>query len=234
MNTLRELISELYLDVSQNVSDDTTLDDRLLIQFINKQRNLWIRNELNKNRTVDANIIQDTTAAIQKVTNVNSDNVPLGYLLYETTTAIPSFLELHHRPSIEQVTPIYTNSLYESYRAKPFKVIDYSNSMYVGNGKFTNGMIFTYPANSKLYLLIPEKGFFTDFTNIRIRGIFEDPTQVTGFNIETSKYPISAFMWNYIKGAVIKEDLRNYYVSLHDPLNNATNDLNKATGNNEG
>jgi hypothetical protein len=233
MNTLRELISEIYLEVSQKVSDDTVLDDRLLIQFINKQRNLWIRNELNKNRTVDTNIIQDVVLEIEECSQSELDNTPVGYLLYKTKTTIPSFVELHHKPALEQVTPVYTSSVYEQYKVKPFKLIDYTNSMFAGHGKFTRGMVFTYPANDKIYILIPEEGFFNTFASIKVRGVFENPTQVPGFNIETSRYPMSAYMWNYIKGIIIQEDLRNYYIATHDISNNASNDLNRVSGNGE-
>jgi hypothetical protein len=233
MNTLRELISEVYLEASQNISDDTILDDRLIIQFINKQRNLWIRNELNKNRTVDSNIIQEMSVEIESCSNNETDNVPEDYLLYKTKTIVPTFVELHHKPALEQVTPIYNNEVYEKGKVKPFKLVDYTNSMFVGHGKFTKGMVFTYPANDRIYLLIPEHGFYNEFSSIKIRGVFENPTQVPGFNIETSRYPISTYMWNYIKGIIMEQDLRSFYIAIQDPTNNASNDLNKVSANGE-
>lgn len=227
MNTLRELISEIYLEASQFVSDDTALDDRLIIQFINKQRSLWIRNELNKSRTVDANILQNVTSSIELCNNIETLNVPVGYKLYKTTIPIPSFIELHYRSAIEQVIPLYSQDKFSQSKVRPFKIIDYTSSMYVGHGKFTRGLVFAYYLNDRIYVLIPEKGFFNEFEGIVITGIFENPNLVPGFNIESSRYPLSSFMWNYIKGTIIQQDLRNFYVNIQDPSNNSSNDLTR-------
>ena len=227
--TLRDLISDLYLAIQQNVSDDTVIDDRLLAHFIHKQRALWIRNELNNGRTVDSNITQEYTAAITAATLPEVDGIPEGYTVYKTSTTLPRTIELHYRPAIEHVTPIYSNSDY-SYKIKPFKVVDFSTAQYVGNGKFSKGKIFAYPENELLYILIPDEGFYEAFTSIKIKGIFENPEEVSGYVFETSKYPLSLHMWNYIKGTILNEDLRQFYVSNEDPINNSSNDLKNSNG----
>ena len=57
--TLEQLIYEVRLVIrQQNLFDDDKLDDRLIKHWIHNQRALWIRNEMNKQRTVDEQIIQ--------------------------------------------------------------------------------------------------------------------------------------------------------------------------------
>lgn len=222
--TLRDLISDLYLAIQQNVSDDTVLDDRLLAHFIHKQRALWVRNELNNGRTVDSNITQEYVTEISAASLSEVDGIPEGYAVYKTSTTLPRTIELHYKPAIESVTPVYSVST-SSYKIKPFKLIDFSSVQYCGNGKFSKGKIFVYPENELLYILIPEYGFYDTFTSIKIKGIFENPEEVNGYQFETSKYPLSLHMWNYIKGTILNEDLRQFYVSNEDPLNNSSNDL---------
>lgn len=222
--TLRDLISDLYLAIQQNVSDDTVLDDRLLAHFIHKQRALWIRNELNNGRSVDSNITQEYITTITPATLSEIDGVPQGYSAYKTSTVLPRTVELHFRPALELVTPVYTETDY-SYKIKPFKIVDYNSAQYVGNGKFSKGKIFVYPENELLYVLIPDYGFYEAFSSIKIKGIFENPEEVSGYEFETSKYPLSLHMWNYIKGTILNEDLRQFYVSNEDSINNSSNDI---------
>lgn len=222
--TLRDLISDLYLAIQQNVSDDTVLDDRLLAHFIHKQRALWIRNELNNGRSVDSNITQEYITTITPATLSEIDGVPQGYTVYKTSIALPRTIELHFRPAIELVIPVYTETDY-SYKIKPFKVIDFNSVQYVGNGKFSKGKVFAYPENDLLYILVPDYGFYETFTSVKIKVICENPEDISGYDFETSKYPLSLHMWNYIKGTILNEDLRQFYVSNEDSINNSSNDI---------
>lgn len=231
MNTLRELISELYLEASQLVSDDTVLDDRLLIQFINKQRSLWVRNELNKNRTIDPNITQFLIRDI-----IETDSQLFLYRndfkLYRTDPNVTTFIELHHQPGIISVQPYSETGNYN--KKLPFSIIDPTHIYFIGSGKFNTNKVFCYLDSEFLYLMVPKQNkWYNDFNKVKITGIFEDPTKIDGFNIELSKYPISAYMWNYIKAAIINEDLRNYYVPLYDPKNDSSQTVSKVAVGNE-
>jgi hypothetical protein len=53
MVTLNQLIYDLLEIVRPNLSDDDNFDKRQIAFWIKNQRALWLRNELNKNRTVE-------------------------------------------------------------------------------------------------------------------------------------------------------------------------------------
>ena len=75
MSTLSEIIYDLWQSVSANISDDSVLDERLLKYWVHNQRALWLRNELNKNRTIDDNVIQDLGAVELEIDDRIVDNI---------------------------------------------------------------------------------------------------------------------------------------------------------------
>jgi len=236
MATLIELISELELEISPNVSDDSVLDRRLLAHWIHKQRALWLRNELNKPyRTIDYGITQQILLDIE-VADEEDDLVGIGegFSLFKSTQNLPNLIELHNNAAIVRVTSVWDeeSELPKSRYTLPLKVIDFTNIPYSGHGKFTSNKVFVYPLDTKLYLVQPDEDSYYDIiTKVKLIGVFENPEDVTGFS-ESSRYPVSVAMWNYIKGTIIKEDLRNFYIPIEDKLNNATNDITR-TGSNE-
>lgn len=238
MASLRELISELYLEITPHVSDDTVLDDRLIAHWIHKQRALWIRNELNKShRSVDSGITQTMIMNLELVTDNELDTlgVPEGYTLYKTEETFPNTIELHNSIPIVHVGPVYDSLVTDLDRTRytrPFKLIDFTGSSFVGYGKFSKGKSFAYPMDNKIYVFKHiADSYYDALDKIKIVGVFENPSEVPGFD-EDDRYPMSMYMWNYIKGTIIREDLKSFYVPIIDDVNNASNDIRRG-GNEE-
>jgi hypothetical protein len=231
--TLREMISELYLDLYPNISDDNAIDERLLKFFIHRQRNLWIRNELNKDRTIDNNIIQEVTATLQAASDtLDLMSIPEGYILKETVTSIPNTIELHYSTAIARIYPIYDSgsALTKSRYTRPLKVVDFANIPFMGYGKFSTGKVFAYPMGDKIYIIEKSTGSYYDpLVSIKIKGVFENPEEVAGFSVETSRYPISEYLWLYMKNKIITDDLRPYYNPNSDRTNNSSEDVSIKT-----
>lgn len=235
MASLKELVDEIMLEATPNISDDTVLDERLIKHWIHKQRALWLRNEMNKvHRTIDYGITQQLILSLTAASDITDlINLSEGKELLKSTSSIPKIIEIHNGNALLSVTPIWDDNseLSKSRYTKPLSIINYLTANYMGNGKFTTNKAFTYLHNSILYVVRKEEdSFYDDFTSVRVIGVFENPEDVSGFS-ELDEYPLSIYMWNYIKDAIIKSDLRSFYISLEDVNNNAANDLTRARSN---
>ena len=67
MATLNEISYDLLSIVRPQLSDDTDIEIRQIKFWIRNQRALWIRNELNRKRSIDEDIIQTLCADIEEV-----------------------------------------------------------------------------------------------------------------------------------------------------------------------
>jgi hypothetical protein len=198
MATLSELVYDLWEAVEIEIQDDSVLDRRNLEFLIHKQRALWLRNELNKNRTVDE-AIKQTISNIQ-LTDVTSDS---GFAK-KTSSRIPATIERHNNSCITKVYP----SIYKT--AKSINFVDYSLIPYTGNGRFNIDEVFATLISDEIYLVSNKT---IPYSQINVEGVFNDPTEVETFD-DTKEYPLQLWMWNYIKAEILKTDLPMLLKSL--------------------
>ena len=230
--TLNELISELWLDVNPEISDDSVLDKRLLAAFIHKVRAVFARNEMNKSsRTVDAALIQDLGLVELETVDSFVDS-GLGNILHtilRTKEIIPRAIELHNKLAFT-----YVGSLDQVQ--KGFKFIDIANVPYFGNGKFNKVFMAAFIMNDRIHIIGNcNNPAFKGLKYINVKGVFENPEDAAKFYrpggtpcyTEDEAYPLPLYLWQYIKKEIIQFDLRQFYVPLADPINNADNDINK-------
>lgn len=236
MASLNELYSELWLDVSPSISDDTVLDERLLKFYIHKVRAVFARNEMNKtSRTVDAALIQDL-GLVELETVDSFVDAGLGniqHTVLRTKEIIPRALELHSKLAFTYVGPL--NQI-----EKGFKVVDINNVPYVGNGKFNKTFMYAFIMNDRIYIIGNcNNPAFKGLKYINIKGVFENPEDAAKFNrpdgtacySDDEEYPISLYLWAYCKKEILATDLRQFYVPIEDISNNANNDITKLSVN---
>ena len=236
MATLNELYNELWLDVSPNISDDSVLDERLLKAFIHKMRALFARNEMNKShRSVDAVLIQDLGLVELETTDMLAE-VGLSnihYTVLKTVEEIPAPLELHNKQAFTFIGPF-------NQMNKGFKIVDYGAIPYAGHGRFNQQFMYAVYMNKHIYIIGNcNNPAFKGLKYIGVKGVFENPEDAERFYTPTgdpcytddSPYPLPLYMWAYCKKEILQTDLRQFYVALEDPLNNATNDLTRLTDN---
>jgi hypothetical protein len=225
MPSLNQIAFEIFNKIRPKISDDELLDLREIKSEINKQRALWVRNELNKNRTIDDNIVQEIGCLnIEPTDNSSCCNVPIGCDIMRSVVKIPNFVELHNSPAITRVSSIDRSQI-------NFSIIPYSRSPYVGNGKFNKNIVYVFLLNGYIYLV--SKSFKLDYLEkINIRGVFENPSELAEFvacnnqpcYTDDDEYPINQWMLPYIEAEVIKKFIN----TLQLPVDN-TNDA-KSTG----
>lgn len=234
--TKSELIYDLWNFVSPLISDDSVLDERALSYWIDNQRALWLRNELNKNRTIDDNI-QQSLGAVQFEVVDRVENMPYtgtNSKIIKSKLQIPVAIELHNSTAITRVGSL-------DITCRPFKLIDYTAVPFSGNGKFNKNEIFAFLKGGYMYAISDcNNPAWKALKYMNIRGVFEKPEEASIFShidgtacwTTDSAYPINKWVLGYLKDAIIKLDLRPFIQPLIDESNNASAESQQINTNN--
>lgn len=209
MNTLNQLAYSI-LDVVKpkaSITEPITLEG--IKYHIKNTRALLIRNEINKMRSVDPEIIQDLgCVSVIAVDRAECCDLDIGCNFLRTTLKIPGFIELHQKPLLTRVGPIDKIN-------RPYQLISYERIPFEFYNKFTKSQIkaFLMNNNDYLYLAIDKDNILSkSLTKINIQGVFEDPTDVQRFQTcsgtvcysDDSTFPMKQWMANGVKDIVIK------------------------------
>ncbi len=230
MLTLNKLIYDLWEIVRPNLSDDDNFDKRQLAFWIKNQRALWLRNELNKNRTIDDNVIQDLGCLeLELADKADCCELSDGCKILRTKETIPNTIELHNKTGITRVAPIDKISI-------PFSFVSYERAIYSGNGKYNKNAIFTFLLNDRIYVMSKNDSLSKYITHINVRGVFEDPEEAARFThcdgtpcyTDNDKYPLNRWMVDYMKAEILNLNFNAALQAVEDTSNNA-----KADNNNE-
>ena len=213
MITLNEIAYDILGILRPHLTDDEEISLRQIKKSIHDIRAQFIRNELNKNRSVDPDIIQDLgLLEVEVVDSAAVENTPYGSSkqqsginVYRTTLAIHSIIELHHAKALLRVS-------LKDKTGRPIPVVDYKQVPWIGNGRFnstTHG--YCYLLNQRIYFVLSNFTLTSDYVNVQ--GVFQDPTEAARFNYVASKevytddssYPIARWMVNSIKKELLSQ-----------------------------
>jgi len=231
--TIQKAINELRLDIrQQNLYDDDQLDDRLLKDWVNNQRSLWLRNEMNKPRSIDEQIIQSLGCVPLEVADRTSyPSYITGYHILQTNVDMPKTIELNNGDGIVEVAPI-------DKIAYPFSYVTLQRLRFSGNGKFNKNIIFAARYGQRILVMSKGEQSFAKYLRfLRIRGVFEEPEAVANFThvdgeacySDSDDYPMNRWMWVYIKEAIKNANFRELISAPTDKVNDASENLTVAT-----
>lgn len=224
MVTLNKLTYDLLELIRSEISDDESLDIRQVEYWIHNQRALWLKNEMNKFRSIDDDIIQDLGCVELEV--VDAADCPahlVGCSLLRTKCKLPDTIDLHHTTAITRVGPLHKVD-------RPYSFVSYKRAIFSGNNSLNEKTIYAFLLNDYIYLKFNDKNFYAKMlTHVNVMGVFEDPTAAATFCDEDgkpcyspeSKYPVSRSLINYMKAEIIKSDLRFKLNPPGDSSNNA-------------
>jgi hypothetical protein len=222
MLSLQDLQAQIDEALAIN-SIESSYSYEFYTDLINEQRALWLRNEYNKNRSIDPYVLQDLKCVeLIEVSPIDCCiTVPSGCKVLRTKVKIPNTIELYFTKGIVTVGPADI--------MKPrFILIDYSRVPYVGNGRTTQKSIYAFLYDNYLYVTSknPSASIMRYLT---IKGIFEDPTSLGSFMDCTTNqscwkpsdpYPINLWMWAYIKPYILQQLIQKGGLP-YDSSNNA-------------
>ena len=227
--TLNKLMYDLWEVVRQYITDDDFLDKRKFKEWIHNQRALWIRNELNKNHTIDDNLIQDLGCLeLERADASSCCDLPLGCTILRTKKELPVTIERHNEPTFIRIGPI-------NRTLKPYTLISYSRAPYVTDGKFSRNQVYVFLLNKRLYIV---SGNSQDpqlklLKYINVLAVLENPEEAAIFKTcsgticftEDSPYPINRWMIPYLKDAIIKADLSYIMKAGADSTNDGSSEI---------
>lgn len=223
--TLRDIGYMLLEALRANyISDDEKVDIRLLHAWVNLKRAEFIKKNRNNNPNWRTNLnlyqVQTVTMNINDVEDAGdypySNSSTQLYEIIQSTTTIPSIMEDKNGLMILSLES-------EDLMKLPFSVVDYDYLRFAGNGKFNTNLIFGSVRDNYVYFKYNE--FFEEYDTVKLRAIFEDPTLVTGFDVDTSTYPITNEIMEYVKNALYSIDFKMILGTNSDLVNNANGEV---------
>lgn len=206
MPTYNEIIYSVLDKLKPHLTDDIDISPREVGWEIDNVRALLLRNELNKNRTIDANIIQDLGCVEMEVSDrAECCDVSTGCKIIRTKLEIPTAIELYNSTGITRVGPV-------DKMEQDFSFITYNRAKFAGSGKYNQNIIYAFLRNKRIYLVSKnDKVKFIKYINVA--GVFENPTDVTPFTncggsscfSGDSEYPANNWMIPTIQEMVINK-----------------------------
>lgn len=230
MVTLNELVYDLWEIARPRISDDDNFDKRQFRFWIKNTRARLLRNELNKNRTIDSNIIQDLGCVpLELADKADCCEITDGCKILRTSKEIPNTIELYNKSAITRVAPI--NKL-----EVPFNFVEYERAVFSGNGRFNSNQVFAFPLNNRIYIKIKDSNIAKFLTHINVMGVFEDPEEASKFKhcdgtacyTDNSKYPVNNWMIETMKEMILSVNLNAALQAVEDTSNNAKADNNES------
>lgn len=224
--TLPQLVYNLRNIIRDNRSDDIKVTDRQLEFIINYYRARLIKQEVDKNRPVSSNIIQDLgKVPLTKMDMSEISGVVTGDNILRTTDEIPKLLELNQKDAI-----IYIGGL---DKVSNIDFVTKAQSKWNRYNKYGSKLPTAYYRNGYIYIINFPKN--TKFINIE--GIFVDPREVSRYktdgimcyDITQDPYPMSEYMISTLTDMVVSKELTVFLQMTPDEVNDASDEIKNST-----
>jgi hypothetical protein len=232
--TLIELSYLILESIRDNkIVDDEKIDLRLIQDWIIMKRSDFLRqkssNNFNPNKSINLNNYQTLplTVAVGDSFQTSFNEYPFDdsedpnrQLRKIVTSAedIPAIIEDKQGPMIYSLEDPDLMKL-------PFSYVSYDHMRVAGNGKFNSNLIFGTLRDNKVYFKY--NTYFDTYTSVVLRAIFEDPRQVTGYDIINDRFPVSGELLEAIKNSVFDKDFRVILMGVSDNINDASGEINR-------
>jgi hypothetical protein len=201
--------------------DDENLSILMIENWVNMKRDQYIRNSLstNPNDRIDLSLYQSMDVVVDVKNVEDAGDYPFInsttqlYEIVESTTTIPTLIEGKSGPLILSVES-------EDLMKFPFTMVDYDELRFVGNGKFTHKFIYGAVRDNKMYFKY--NSYFDTYQTVKLRAVFIDPREVTGFDSAVTRYPANDGLVEYIKNGIFDKDVRALLIGKADTVNDAS------------
>ena len=206
LNTLNTLIDDIMEEIrNNNISESESITRIQIEQWIHQYRALLIKQDLDKGRYTNPNYIQTINLTI-----TSPQTVDTHYKLF--SSEIPNTIDLHFKSGITGVM----NTMHDE-----IQLIPYSRSRWHLNKKFSSKEPIAYLHNNRIYIKVYSDTLTS--LSIYVNGIFEDPTLVSGFDVD-DVYPIPANMVSTLKWMIFKNEFNITLTYPTDTTNDGSND----------
>ncbi len=189
------------------------IDSRLVEHWMHMQRALWLRNEYNKNRTVESNVYQILEGLeLEQIDRSDATWLPKGTKFLRTKYKIPRPIELHSSYLIQIRSTILGDEYYNLEK--------FDNFRYKGHGKFNKKMVYCFYHKDYIYINItdwnPKIGMLKFISADIVAENPSDIYRIQDLDPLYEEYPIPASMWEFLKDAVMKSNIARFVQTKED------------------
>lgn len=220
--TLQEMIYEVYELLKVDVVDDEEIDERLIKQLIEEQRETWYETEVGKGtpRKRFAQSLGEYT--LEPVDSGTISGMPTGVKILRTTTTLPVLLCGKHEavgnclPGITRVSPA-------DVLGRDFKLVREDKSMMYAGGRFDTNQPLAFSRDNYIYVKTSLSSQYKALSKIFIEAVLRDPTEAPGYSFSSTEYPFPQRFWVYARDHIIAK-LREKINGPEDLINNSTDE----------
>lgn len=219
MSSLNKIIYNIKnLVRGGNQSDNERLTDRQIEYIVNYYRNILIKRDLDKNKSINPDVVQDL-GCIDLVLVDPSEccDLDIDCKVLRTSVKIPKTIELNQRNLLTYIGSVDKTHSYSQ--------IDSARVRWSNNNKYISKEPKVYYLNNYIYVLNAK-----ELTKISVRGIFEDPKEAASFSqcngdpcfTNDSKYPMAEWMLQPMFDMIMKGELKVGAYGRTDEANDAS------------
>ena|SRR3990167_4539259 len=207
-------------------SNSESLSEAQISWEIDNVRAKLIRNDLNKKRSVNFDIIQQLCIDLVIADTSDCPCIVIGCTILKSTRPIPPAIELEHRNLIVSVGPI-------DLTKRRFNFIPYNRAIWYNPNKFSGDIPGAFIHNGYLYI-IANSNKLDMLEACVMQIVLERPEDASLFTCTgtacytfDSNYPISAHMIDDLKNIILQTTLKIAATAPSDGTGNAQHDLSQ-------
>jgi len=223
------LLKEIVYDIKNIIrggiqSDDEIISDRQIEFQVHTLRAQFIRQDINKRRSVSDNIKQLISCLEVGPVKGSTCGLSDDIMIVRSKKKIPSSVETAHQNLVTAIGP--TGIL-----SANFHMIPYNRAPWAGNNRYTKNMTFAFLLDGFVYILGPEAELLEQ---VKVEGVWQDPTMIqeyiktdgsSCYDVDKDEYPLSTSMLDLIKQSMLAQNLQPMIQMPTDSSNNAKSDV---------
>ena len=229
MATIKEIVYDIKNLVRGGIqSDDEIISDRQIEFQVNSLRAQFIRQDLNKRRSISDNIKQVIHCLDVEPVSGTTCGLSGDLHIMRSKIKVPNAIETAHSDLITAIGP--TGIL-----SPNFHVIPYNRAPWAGTNKYTKRMTCAFLLDSFVYIVGPDAPLLD---KIKVEGVWQNPRDIEkyldsngepSYNAEHHDYPLSTSMLDLIKQQMIALNMKPFIETLTDISNNSKSDFQPNT-----
>ncbi len=195
--SLEKIVQDLLLIIrGSNISQSESISKRQLEDWIHQYRALLLKRDLDKHKVINSDYVQEIPdLSITLIEGSEDNSIGSDCYISKSTLMLPKTIDLNAKSGLTYVGTILGNQI---------QMIPYTRFQWQQYKKYTSSDKLAFLRNQYLYVYNNEL-----LTVVSIRGIFENPLEITAFdNIDyRDNYPIPMNMVTTLKEMILKKEL---------------------------
>lgn len=212
--TLDTIIDDILLELrNSNIAESEQLSRIQIEQWILQYRTVLIKQDIDKGRDINPDYIQDIENIELQIEDYTIDSIHgSSDKILVTKGRIPKTIDFHFRSGLTYIGDSAGNEI-QLMSERRSSVQKFRRYTFYDYSAFVKGQ--------RIYVNGPG-----DIRTINVRGIFENPASVSGFDVTKDTYPVPMNMIPVIKELIFTKEIKLQVPS--DVTNDSSDDTQNA------